>query len=93
MWDTIQKSLNQLATVRQMYSDYGIRIMPLPWEYAQELAHFSYLIKSVRPIVLGDFHGIVASPPLCDYYVRESYPIPNIIKFRQREDPPMGSFL
>jgi hypothetical protein len=93
LWDTIQNSLNRLAIVRQIYPAYGIRIAPLPWEYAQELSHFSYLIKSVRPILLSDFNGIIASPPLRNYYVRENLPNPNIIMVSRADDSPVGSFL
>src|SRR5438046_7992908 len=76
IWDTIQKSLDRLEAPRQLYLDGGIRIRPLPWDYAQELSHFSYLIKKVRPLLLSDFHGIVASPPLRDYYLRAYHPNP-----------------
>ena len=93
LWDTIQNSLNRLATVRQTYPAHGIRITPLPWEYAQELSHFLYLIKSVRPILLSDFHGIIASPPLRNYYLRENISNPNIIMASRKDDSPVGSFL
>ena len=93
LWDAIQNSLNRLATVRQRYPVHGIRITPLSWEYAQELSHFLYLVKSVRPILLSDFHGIVASPPLRTYYVRENLQIPNVIMFKRKDDAPVGSFL
>ena len=93
LWDTIQNSLNRLATVRQRYPVHGIRITPLPFEYAQELSHFLHLVKSVRPILLSDFHGIVASPPLRNYYVRENLPIPNVIMFSRKDDSATGSFL
>jgi hypothetical protein len=93
MWDTIQNSLNRLATVRQKYPLDGIRIWPLPWEWAQELSHLSYLLKSVRPILLSDFHGIIASPPLRKYYVRKDLPNPTIIMASRADDSPPGSFL
>ena len=93
MWDTIQKSLDKLEALRQLYPDHGIRITPLPWDYAQELSHFSYLIKKVRPILLSDFHGIVASPPLRDYYLREYYPDPKAILFKRKDNSPVGSSL
>jgi hypothetical protein len=86
MWDTIKKSLDQLAALRQLYPVDGIRIWPLPWDYAQELCHFSYLIKRVRPILLSDFHGIVASPPLREFYLREYYPDSRVIKYRRKAD-------
>jgi len=93
MWDTIQKSLHRLAVLRQLYRAYGIRITPLPWEYAQELSHFLFLIERVRPLQLSTFHGIIASPPLRDYYLRVYHPIPNAIVFRRNDDSPAGSFL
>ena len=93
MWDTIQKSLDQLEAIRQLYPDHGIRIAPLPWDYAEELSHFSYLIKKVRPMLLSDFHGIVGSPPLRDYYLREYHPNPKAVLFKRKDDLPVGSSL
>ena len=94
MWDAIKKSLDRLDSLRQQFNlGHGIRITPLPWDYAQELSHFSYLIQRVRPMLLSDFHGIVASPPLRDYYIREDIDIPNAILCKRRVDPPVGSFL
>jgi hypothetical protein len=74
LWDAVQSSLNRLLKIRQKYPDYGIRIAPLPWDHAEELAHFQYLIKSLRPILISDFHGIMASPPIRNYYLREALP-------------------
>ena len=93
MWDTIQKSLKRLATLGQLHRVEGIRITPLPLDYAEELSHFWYLIKNVRPILLSNFHGIVASPPLRDYYLRVYHENPKAILYRRKDDSRAGSFL
>lgn len=94
MWDILKKSLIRLDDLRQRFQlGQGIRITPLPWEYAQELSHLSYTIRRLRPMLLSDFQGIVASPPLRDYYVREDIDIPNVFLIKRKIDPPAGSFL
>ena len=87
VWDLASKQLKQLAALREHYAE---RISPrqkLPVDYEEAFIHFSGLMIQIRNFPLDRLkHGIFASPPLRNNFVRIKRGDPNDAYIRRKDE-------